>query len=121
MKEECLFTNDENRYEATAFPRTETTRFRCPPDRYSALALNDLNKEMSARHLVAEGEGKTDPKRATETKTALQIPNTALQARTQPSKLSQSRHTGLEGERLRWPSAGHAGQSEYEQLEPEEP
>ena len=76
---------------------------------------------MSSRHLVAEGEGKTDPKRATETKTALQIPNTALQARTQPSKLSQSRHKGLEGERPRWPSAGHAGQSEDEQLEPEEP
>ena len=47
----------------TSFPRTTTTRFRCPPERHNALALNDLNKEMSARHLVAEGEGKTDPKR----------------------------------------------------------
>ena len=28
MEEESLFAIDENRYEATAFPRTEVTRFR---------------------------------------------------------------------------------------------
>ena len=62
-REKCLFVTRENRYKTTSFPRTTTTRFRCPPDRHSALAQNDLNKEMSVRHLVAEGEGKTDPKR----------------------------------------------------------